>query len=568
MQPPKQKPTLKDVKVKAKPKLASGKVVKNASEITRFSRNIKAAGKEIANQKYDEKTPDEYLHNRVESAGKEAIVLAERKGRQTTTEFIKRSKLKHKNISQTKQEQQRNASVDQFAKKQYAKRKASSAIHTGQSNEIKTRHSPVKQSNRTIKSVSEGVKNSKQSVSRAKSYVTMMKKTAVTAKKAAESTARAVKTVYTSVKALFASLKALITALIAGGWVVIVIILVVGVIAMLLASPFGLFFNEGNDEHPSLEQVVDNINAEYTDKIDEIIGDAGDIDEIIFDGESDSAMYMPSNWIDILAVFAVKGTTSKSEDYMDMLLMDEKKITALGNMFWDMNSIDYEIIETQPEPTPTPSPEPTESPEPTKSIKTLIITTNHMNHVQASDMYRFDSMQSDLLNELLSGQYHYLLMQIIGMDSFSGLTPEQIENLVNNLPVGTKGAEIVRFALSRLGDPYSQSLRGQSNYVDCSYLTRWAYQQAGVSHFTAPTAASQAEYCINNGLSISKAALLPGDLVFWSHKANGRFMNITHTGVYAGGGKVIDASFSRGMVVYRPLFDADKQVVYARPNVK
>jgi hypothetical protein len=568
MQPPKEKPTLKDVKVKAKPKLASGKVVKNASEITRVSKNVKAAGKEIANQKHDEKTPDEYLHNRVESVGKEAIVLAERKGRQATIEFIKRSKSKQKVQAQTKQEQQRNASVDQFAKKQYAKRKASNAIHTGKGHKIKTRHSPVKQSNRTVKNVSKGIKNSKQSGKKAKTSVTMMKKTAVATKKAAESTARAVKAIYMSVKALFASLKALITALIAGGWVVIVIILVVGVIAILLASPFGLFFNEGNDEHPSLEQVVDSINVEYTGKINKIIIDAGDVDEIIFDGESDSAMYMPSNWIDVLAVFAVKGTTSKSEDYMDMLLMDEKKTTALDNMFWDMNSIDYEIIETQPEPTPTPSSEPTESPEPAEPIRTLIITTNHINHIEASDMYRFDETQSALLDELLSGQYHYLLMQIIGMDSFSGLTPEQLENLVNNLPVGTKGAEIVRFALSRLGDPYSQSLRGKGNYVDCSYLTRWAYQQAGVSHFTAPTAASQAEYCINNGLSISKAALLPGDLVFWSHKANGRFMNITHTGVYAGGGKVIDASFSRGMVVYRPLFDADKQVVYARPHVK
>ena len=163
MQPPKEKPTLKDVKVKAKPKLASGRVVKNASEITRISRNVKAAGKEIINQKHDEKTPDEYLQNRVESVGKETILLAERKGRQTTTEFIKRSKSKQKVKAQNKQEQQRNASVDQFAKKQYAKRKASSAIHTGTSHEIKTRHSPAKQSNRTVKSVSKGIKNSKQS---------------------------------------------------------------------------------------------------------------------------------------------------------------------------------------------------------------------------------------------------------------------------------------------------------------------------------------------------------------------------------------------------------------------
>jgi len=116
--------------------------------------------------------------------------------------------------------------------------------------------------------------------------------------------------------------------------------------------------------------------------------------------------------------------------------------------------------------------------------------------------------------------------------------------------------------------PHRQRMRGQGNYVDCSNLSRWCYQQARVSHFTAPTAASQAAYCVNNGLTIAKSDLQAGDLVFWSHKPNDRFLNVTHVGVYAGNGRVIDASYSRGMVVYRPLFDADKQVVYGRPHVK
>lgn len=82
------------------------------------------------------------------------------------------------------------------------------------------------------------------------------------------------------------------------------------------------------------------------------------------------------------------------------------------------------------------------------------------------------------------------------------------------------------------------------------------------------TAAEQGKYCVNNGLTVSKADLAPGDLVFWSHKVNGRYLNITHVGIYAGNGKVVDASSSRGRVVYRDLFDADKQVLYARPYAK
>ena len=43
-------------------------------------------------------------------------------------------------------------------------------------------------------------------------------------------------------------------------------------------------------------------------------------------------------------------------------------------------------------------------------------------------------------------------------------------------------------------------------------------------------------------------------------------MNITHVGIYAGDGKVVDASYSKGQVVYRNLFDEDKQVLYGRPQ--
>lgn len=47
-------------------------------------------------------------------------------------------------------------------------------------------------------------------------------------------------------------------------------------------------------------------------------------------------------------------------------------------------------------------------------------------------------------------------------------------------------------------------------------------------------------------LVVAKSSLVPGDLVFWSYKPNGRYMNITHVGVYAGNGMVVDASSSRG----------------------
>jgi len=150
-------------------------------------------------------------------------------------------------------------------------------------------------------------------------------------------------------------------------------------------------------------------------------------------------------------------------------------------------------------------------------------------------------------------------------DWIQSITPEELEKLYHDLPQGEKGSEIVMLAMSRLGDPYSQEKRGQASYTDCSYLAMWSYRQIGIS--IPGTAAEQARFCVNKNVTVAKKDLVPGDLVFWSHEPNGRFMNITHVGVYAGNGMVIDAAYSKGQVVYRDLFDSNKQVLYGRPHI-
>ena len=62
---------------------------------------------------------------------------------------------------------------------------------------------------------------------------------------------------------------------------------------------------------------------------------------------------------------------------------------------------------------------------------------------------------------------------------------------------------------------------------DCSGLTRWVYRQAGVSlpHY------SIAQW--SHGRRVSRRALAPGDLVFFSR--------LGHVGIYLGHGAVIHA---------------------------
>lgn len=99
-----------------------------------------------------------------------------------------------------------------------------------------------------------------------------------------------------------------------------------------------------------------------------------------------------------------------------------------------------------------------------------------------------------------------------------------------NIPIPTAntiGAQALRWALSRRGDPYVWGAAGPSSF-DCSGLVLWAYAQVGISlpHFTG------AQW--NMGIHVARSQLQPGDLVFF-------YADIGHVGLYLGNGLMVDA---------------------------
>lgn len=135
---------------------------------------------------------------------------------------------------------------------------------------------------------------------------------------------------------------------------------------------------------------------------------------------------------------------------------------------------------------------------------------------------------------------------------------------------GETGNKAVDIALTKLNTPYSQEQRDQEGYFDCSSFTYWVYNQLGVSlqHGGSNTAAAQARYITENNLAISYDSLAPGDLIFYSFEVNNRYLNISHVAIYAGNGYVVDASFSKKKVVYRPVFSTSCIVLCGRPYTK
>jgi len=151
-----------------------------------------------------------------------------------------------------------------------------------------------------------------------------------------------------------------------------------------------------------------------------------------------------------------------------------------------------------------------------------------------------------------------------------GVSSISSSGLVSDSSASATGKGVVDAAMTRLGDPYSTTYRGKGDYVDCSSLAQWAYKQAGID--LPGTSVKQAKYCFDNGYTISKAELQPGDLIFWSNTASteGRWRQIHHVGIYAGNGKVIEAKGSAGGVVVDDIWGEDgskwKIAMYARPR--
>lgn len=113
------------------------------------------------------------------------------------------------------------------------------------------------------------------------------------------------------------------------------------------------------------------------------------------------------------------------------------------------------------------------------------------------------------------------------------LTDEEPAALAEN----PMGADIVALAKQYLGCPYVYGAAGPKSF-DCSGFTSFIYKQFGYS--LTRSASSQ---CNNDGVSVARVDLQPGDLVFFRDYSCTK--SASHVGMYIGDGQFIHASSSR-----------------------
>ena len=216
--------------------------------------------------------------------------------------------------------------------KQTAKSTGQATVKTAKGT-VKTTQKAVKTAQQTSKAV---IKTAEATAKATKAAAQASAKAAKAAAAAAKATAKAIvvaakvaaKAVAAAVKAIIAAAKALVAAIAAGGWVAVVVIVVICLIAALVAC-FGIFFSsEDTGSSKTMQVVVQEINQEYQAQIDSIKA------SVTYDMlEMSGSMAV---WPDVLSVYSVKVTTDPNNPQEAATINDEKE-QLLRDIFWEMN---------------------------------------------------------------------------------------------------------------------------------------------------------------------------------------------------------------------------------------
>lgn len=283
--------------------------------------------------------------------------------------------------------------IKDFKEKRLAKRMEKQAVKTGKGT--------IKIGKNTIKNGKTAVKTSKEVAIKtqrmAKESVKASKRAAQAAKETAKATARgiklAVKATISAIKGIIAGTKALIAALIAGGWVAVVVIIIICLVALLCSSIFGIFFSgeKTGSNSITMNDVVRECNQEFADKLQDI-QDKNPHDDYVLDGSM-------ASWKDILLIYTIKQSNGMNEH--EVMTIDDNKKKIVKQIFWDMNSVSSEVktekvteqgINTQELPKEVDK-------------KVLHIKITSKNAEQMKNEYHFNPAQIKQYDELSSEKY-------------------------------------------------------------------------------------------------------------------------------------------------------------------
>lgn len=217
-----------------------------------------------------------------------------------------------------------------------------------------------------------------------------------TAKQTARATKAAVKATISAIKGIIAATKALISLLIAGGWVAMVVIVIICLIGLLVGSIFGIFFSseKTSPNAITMKDVIAECNQEFSDKL-QTIQDQNPHDDYVLDGNM-------ATWKEVLTIYTVK--QANGFDGGEVITMDDNKKALVKQIFWEMNSLSSEVK------TENVTEQGVNTDEMPKEVekRVLHITITSKNAEQMKNEYHFSPAQIRQYNELSSSEYNSL----------------------------------------------------------------------------------------------------------------------------------------------------------------
>lgn len=273
---------------------------------------------------------------------------------------------------------------------------------------IKEKHN-LRKASKKVKGAGKGIKDSKKvakdaqkiarnSVKNAKKSYQIAKETA---KKTIQTTKAVIKATISTIKLAISGTKALISALIAGGWIVLVIVIVICMIGLLCSSIFGIFLSgsKTSSDAITVTDVIAECNQEFSNKL-QTIQDQNPHDDYVLDGNM-------ASWKDVLIIYTVKQSNGLNQQ--EVVTMDNAKKTVFKQVFWDMNEVTSEVkVETVTEQGTNALERPKEV---QKKVLHIKITSKNIEEMKTK--YYLNAMQLDQIKELSDEQYASLWSGVI-----------------------------------------------------------------------------------------------------------------------------------------------------------
>ena len=306
------------------------------------------------------------------------------------------------------------------------------------------------------------------------------------------------------------------------GAVVLVLFLTVILVAAIVASPFGILFSNESREAGvvPISAAVAQVNYEFNERL-ETLQTADDYDSISVTGQ-------PADWVEVLAVFAVK-VAGADVDATDVATMDADRIARLKAVFWDMTTIAHRIEVIH---------HPGSGDDDGWTERNLYITITAKTAEEMKTVYHFNRNQIAALEELL--EQRDLLRELIEdvysvsgdtaallRDLPEGLSPEREAvvrtacSLVGKVNYFWGGKSLVIGWDARWGELRQVTAAGSSTTgtyrpygLDCSGFVDWVFYNATNGSYIIGRgggATMQHSYCTD----ISWEDARPGDLVFY-----------------------------------------------------